>query len=163
MCVRNRSLCVLLFVFVLQVCFFFPIRNRLRAFLRLPGFRELLEHEFTRPRARDPNLLTDIYDGSAWQNFMGPPSSPCSRIGLVGCTDGFQAHASGTLSMKPLVFANFSLPPALRFKTEYMFLHMILPSNAKGPGLKKYFDFAVDVELHALYHAGIWICLINIY
>jgi hypothetical protein len=64
--------------------------------------------------------------------------------------------------MKPLVYANFSLPPALRFKTEYMFLQMILPSNAKGPGLKKYFDFAVDVELYSLYHAGIWVCLINI-
>ena len=145
------------------MCFYFPIRNRLRAFLRIPGFRQLLEHEHSRPRARDPNIMTDVYDGSAWKDFMGPPSSPCDRIGLQGCTDGFQAHTSGTLSMKPLLYANFSLPPALRFKTEFMFMHMLLPNKAKGYGLKKYFDFAADFELNSLFHTGILIILIKIY
>ena len=147
-----------------QVCFYFPIRNRLRAFLRIPGFRQLLEHEYSRPRARDDNIITDVYDGIVWKDFMGPPSSPCSRIGLQGCTDGFQAHASGSLSMKPVVWANFSLPPALRFKTEYMFMHMILPSNAKSYGQKKYFDFATTFELNSLYLTGRYLvfCLLSI-
>ena len=69
----------------------------MRAFLQLPGFRQLLEHEYRRPRARDPDIMTDVYDGSAWREFMGPPTSPCERIGLQGCTDGFQAHVSGSL------------------------------------------------------------------
>ena len=139
----------------MQVCFYFSIEDRLRAFLQIPGFRQLLEHEYSRPRARDPDIMTDVYDGSAWREFMGTPTSPCERIGLQGCTDGFQAHVSGSLSMKPVVWSNFSLPPALRFKTEYMFMHMILPSKAKAHGLKKYFDFAADFELNSLYYTGI--------
>ena len=147
-------------LYVVQICFYFPIRNRLKAFLRIPGFRQLLEHEHSRPRARDEHIMTDVYDGAAWKDFMGPPTSPCSRIALQGCTDAFQAHISGSLSMKPLVFSNFSLPPALRFKTEYMFVTMLLPTNAKSYGLKKYFDFAATFELDSLYHTGI--CLIVI-
>lgn len=149
------------FLFV-QIAFYFSIRKRLRAFLRIPGFSQLLEHEYSRPLPRDQNILTDVYDGSAWKRFMGTPSSPCSRIGLQGCTDGFQAHTSGSLSMKPVVFANLSLPPALRFKTEYMFLNMLLPSNAKSHGLKKYFDFAATFELDSLYQTGIIIILLVI-
>lgn len=137
------------------MCFYFSIRKRLRAFLRIPGFRQLLEHEHSRPRSRDENIMTDVYDGSAWKNFFGPPSSPCSRIGLQGCTDGFQAYTSGSLSIVPVVFANFSLPPALRLKTEYMFMHMLLPKNTKSYAKKKYFDFAATFELNALYHTGI--------
>lgn len=141
------------------MCFYFSIRKQLRAFLRIPGFRQLLEHEYSRPRSRDTDIMTDVYDGSVWSDFMGPPTSPCSRIGLQGCHDGFQAHVSGSLSMKPVVWANFSLPPALRLKTEYMFMHMILPSNAKGTGQKKYFDFAATSELNSLYYTGIFLLL----
>ena len=146
-----------------QVCFYFPIRARLRAFLRIPGFRRLLEYEYSRPRPHNTNIMTDVYDGSAWKDFMGPPSSPCSRIGLQGCTDGFQAHKSGSLSLKPVVYANMSLPPALRFKTEYMLLHIILPSNAKSYGQKKYFDFAATFELNSLYRTGILLIVVNIF
>ena len=143
------------------MCFYFPIRTRLSAFLRIPGFRQLLEYEYSRPRPHDANIMTDIYDGSVWKDFMGPPSSPCSRIGLQGCTDGFQAHKSGSLSLKPVMYANMSLPPALRFKTEYMMLHIILPSNAKTYGLKKYFDFAATFELNALYHTGFLLIILK--
>jgi hypothetical protein len=65
--------------------------------------------------------------------------------------------------MKPVVHANFSLPPALRFKTEYMFMHMLLPCEAHGYGLKKYFDFAVDAELYSLYHTGFLVLFVNVY
>ena len=140
-------------MFIVQRAFYFSIRERLRAFLRVSGFRELLEHERLRPRAE--NIMTDTYDSPAWKNFMGEPGSPCSRIGLQGCTDGFQAHVAGSLSMKPFMLANFSLPPALRFQTQFMFLMMLLPVNAKGYGLKKYFDFAATFELNSLYHTGV--------
>jgi len=139
--------------FVVQRAFYFSIRERLKAFLRIPGFRELLEHERLRPRA-PANIMADTYDSPAWKNFMGEPGYPCKRIGLQGCTDGFQAHVAGTLSMKPFMLANFSLPPALRFKTQFMFLMMLLPTNVKGYGLKKYFDFASTFELSSLYYKG---------
>ena len=140
-------------VFVAQRAFYYSIRERLKAFLRIPGFRQLLEHERLRPRGPG-NLMMDTYDSPSWKKFMGDPGYPCSRIGLQGCTDGFQAHVSGVLSMKPFMLANFSLPPALRFKTQFMFLMMLLPVNAKGYGLKKYFDFAANFELNSLYHTG---------
>ena len=137
----------------MQRAFYFSIRERLRAFLRISGFRDLLEHERLRPRAE--NIMTDTYDSPAWKNFMGEPTYPCSRIGLQGCTDGFQAHdVSGCLSLKPFMLANFSLPPALRFQTQFMFLMMLLPVNVKGYGFKKYFDFAASFELNSLYHTG---------
>ena len=94
------------------------------------------------------------YDSHAWKKYMGEPGCPCSRIGLQGCTDGSQAHVAGSLSMKPFMLVNFSLPPALRFKTQFMFLLMLLPVNAKGYGLKKYFDFAANFELNSLYYTG---------
>ena len=140
-------------IFVAQRAFYYSIRERLKAFLRIPGFRELLEHERLRPRGPG-NMMMDTYDSPAWQKFMGDPGYPCKRIGLQGCTDGFQAHVSGVLSMKPFMLANFSLPPALRFKTQFMFLMMLLPVNAKGYGLKKYFDFAANFELNSLYNTG---------
>ena len=57
--------------------------------------------------------------------------------------------------MSPYEFANFSLPPALRFKSEFMLLMMLLPTNVKGFALKKYYDFAAKYELNALFHQGI--------
>ncbi len=99
--------------------------------------------------------MSDIYDSRAWKQFMGKPKQPCDRIGLQGCTDGFQAFDSGTLSFKPIVFSIASLPPALRYKSEFMLLLMLLPSNAKSLGLKKYFDFAARYELNSLFTKGI--------
>ena len=129
--------------------------KRLRALLRLKQFRDMLDHEYTRPRARNPNLVSDVYDSPAWQSFMGPPQKPAKRIGLLGCSDGFQAHLAGTLSMHPVVYAILSLPPALRFKSEYMLLNMFLPTNAKAFGLKKYYDFSAGYELNYLFHKGL--------
>lgn len=144
---------ILKFLLRAQRAFYFSIRERLKAFLLIPGFKDLLEHERLRPRGPE-NIMTDTYDSHAWKKYMGEPGYPCSRIGLQGCTDGFQAHVAGSLSMKPFMLANFSLPPALRFKTQFMFLLMLLPINVKGYGLKKYFDFAAKFELDSLYYTG---------
>ena len=115
----------------------------------------MLEHEHCRAKPANPNLMTDVYDGSAWQSFMGVPSSPCDRIGLQGCSDGFQAYMSGTLSLNPVVYSILSLPPALRYLSEYMLLQMFLPTNVKGFGKKKYYDFGAKNELNQLYHKGL--------
>ena len=122
--------------------------------MKIPGFRRLLEYEFDRPRPRDPNIMYDIYDSPEWQKLMGPPTQPCGRIGLQGCTDGFQAFNSGTLGLSPIEFSNFSLPPALRFRPEFMFLLALLPTNTNTSGHKKYYDFAARYELNLLFHTG---------
>jgi hypothetical protein len=145
---------VCLLLSCVQRAFYFSLHKRLQQLLKIPGYRNLLEYEHSRPQPNDTNIMYDTCDSPAWKSFMGEPSSPCSRIGLVGCTDGFQAHGCGTLSLKPFSYANFSLPPQLRFKNEHMLLHMFLPTNVKGYGQKKYYDFAASYELHDLYHTG---------
>ena len=141
----------------LQRAFYFPLHKRLRALFRLRNFKKLLEHEHSRPR--NPSLISDVYDSPAWRSFMGVPKSPCERIGLLGCSDSFQAHNCGTLSLIPLEYVILSLPPALRFKSEYMLLSMFLPTNVKGLGQKKYYDFTAEYELNKLYHTGSFIYL----
>ena len=138
----------------LQKAFYFPLHSRLRSLLRVPGFRGLLEHEFTRPRPNNANVMADVYDCPEWQSLMGPPQSPCESIGLQGCSDGFQAHNTGSLSMKPIVYAIMSLPPALRYRSEFMMLSMLLPANAKAFGQKKYYDFSSKFEMNALFYTG---------
>lgn len=148
---RQRSL----FCFTVQRAFYFSIKERLKALFRIPGYRGLLNYEYFHFRLRSTaNIMTDIYDGTAWQTFMGPPTYPCSRIGLQGCTDGFQAYNTGSTSLKPLMFANMSLPPALRFRTKHMLLSMLLPINSKSYGQKKYYDFAAT-EFNILYQTGL--------
>ena len=134
------------------MAFYYPLQKRLKALLLIPGFRKLLDHEFTRPR--NANIMSDVYDTPAWQSFMRPPTQPCSRIGLQGCSDGFQAFNYGSLSLTPVECSIFSLPPALRFKPEFMLLLMLLPTNVKGFATKKYFDFAADYELNILFYRG---------
>ena len=147
-------ICLLFFLICVQKALYFPLYQRLRSLLRVPGFRGLLEHEYTRPQPGDPNFMYDVYDCPEWKRMMGPPASPCNRIGVQACYDGFQAHNTGSLSIKPVVYEIFSLPPALRFKTEFMLLSMLLPSNAKNVGLKKYFDFSANFELKTLFYTG---------
>ena len=137
-----------------ELAFYFPVHRRIQALLRIPAFKKMLDHEFTRPRARDPNIMSDVYDSPAWKEFMGPPSKPCRRIGLQGCTDGFQAFNCGSLGFHPIEYAILSLPPALRFKPEFMIIHMFLPNKVKGISQKKYFDFASKYELNALFCEG---------
>lgn len=137
-----------------ELAFYFPLGPRLQALLRIPGFKQMLEHEFTRPRAHDPNIMYDIYDSPAWKQYMGPPSQPCRRIGLQGCTDGFQAFNCGGYSVTPIEFAILSLPPAERFKPEFMLLLMFMPTNVKGFSQKKYFEFASN-EINALFYKGV--------
>ena len=76
--------------------------------------------------------------------------------GLQLCMDGIPAFSfAKDVSLKPVEFFNFSLPPAVRGKMENILLLMLMPSGLKGQAQKKYFDFAAKFELHELYHKGI--------
>ena len=119
----------------------------------LDVYKKMCQHEFERPR--NPDFVTDVYDTRAWQEFMGLPTLPTSRIGLLFCVDGIPAFAAGTTSLKPAEFINLSLPPAVRHKAENILLLMLLPSTLdKGQSQKKYYDFAADFELTSLASEG---------
>ena len=127
--------------------------------MRLPVYRHMLEHEFSRPRHH--SLISDLYDAPAWQTFMGPCVSPNNRIGLQFCVDGIPAFAANTLSLKPAEFVNLSLPPTERGKIENILLLMLLPSSMKGDQSKKYYDFASRYELQDLFDNGKFFALLS--
>ena len=78
---------VILFVLVIL----FIIHERLKSLLWIPVFLDLLEYEHLRSCV-PANIMEDTYDSPAWKDFMRGPGYPCKRIGLQGCTDGFQSN-----------------------------------------------------------------------
>lgn len=129
------------------------MKPKLRALLGIKKYRDMCQHEYTRPKNKD--LITDVYDGQAWSNFMGECKFPNDRIGLVSCGDGIPAFAAGTHSLKPWMHKNMSLPPGVRNKIKYMLLWMLMQEEIKAKGQRKYFDFAVEYELNELHFKGI--------
>ena len=139
--------------FLLQRVFYFPLTERLEKLLKIPAYRQALQHEFERPK--NAAYMTDVYDCPACMEFMGPATLDLKRIGWLFCVDGIPAFAAGTLSLKPAEFINLSLPPGVRSQSENILLMMLLPSSlAKGQAQKKYYDFAAAFELNDLATTG---------
>lgn len=111
-----------------------------------------MQHEKTRAKSTDANIVSDVYDCSAWQQRMGSPQND-DRIGLLMCVDGTPIYPG--CSVTPMEYQVLSLPPQLRTKTEYMLLSMVFPSSIKSGAQKKYFDFVVGVELNPLATVGV--------
>lgn len=113
----------------------------------------MLQHEYLRRKNED--LMTDVYDGQAWKDFMGECKYPVDRIGLISCGDGIPAFAAGTHSLKPWVHKVASLPPGVRNKIKYMLLWMLMHESIKAVGQRKYFNFALEYEFNELHYKGI--------
>lgn len=129
------------------------------ALLQMPCFRKLLEYEYQRAKPRSGTLMSDVYDGQAWQEFVGEPRRPVQRIVLQGCMDGFSAFQCGSLSLKPFILLNFSIAPRLRTKAEFMLLYLLVPTSLKGFAQKKFFDYVAKRELNELYETGAGCCI----
>ena len=110
-------------------------------------------HEFFRPRNRF--LMTDVYDGSAWKKFMGPPHYPIERIGLLGCGDGIPAFDNGEHSLKPWMWKNLSLAPGERSQLKNFLLWMLMDASIKAKGQRKFFDWSTKFEMEDLHKKGI--------
>ena len=136
-----------------QRVFFFPLKPKLKSLLSTKKYWEMCQHEFQRPR--NGNFMTDVYDGSAWQEFMGPCNYPNDRLGFVMCIDGIPAFSAGTKSLIPWVWGNWSLPPTHRVQLKYMLLYMLLDDSIKYEAQRKYYDFAIDYELKELHDEGV--------
>ena len=70
----------------LQRVFYFPMKRRLEALLRVPSYSKMLQHEFSRPK--NDHLMSDVYDSPAWKTFMGEAVFPNNRIGV--CCGGWR-------------------------------------------------------------------------
>lgn len=134
------------------MCWYFPLREKLRRLLSLPQFRRLLTHEFV--RKKNEEYFSDVYDAPMWSRVMGEAAGEI-RIVLQYCVDAFQAHIHGTFSVKPAEFIILSLPPELRGKTQYMLLHMLIPQHLKGQASRKYYDWAAQFEMNDLHVNGV--------
>ena len=114
-----------------ESCWYFPIRDQLRALLKSPKYRELLMHESR--RKRNPTVMSDIYDSPRWHEIAGRPTMNLERIVLQFCVDGIPAHNRKECgSVKPIQSMILSLPPWLRYQANNMLIHMILPAHLKG-------------------------------
>ena len=132
---------------------YFPLKQRLKKLFSNAKYWKMCQHEYVRPR--NANLMTDIYDAPAWQEFMGPISSPINRIGLIYCIDAFPVNSEGSKSAKPGGYMNASLPPTERSKAQNMLLQIVIPTELKEDQQKKYYDFMSKYELNELFHHGV--------
>ena len=62
-----------------QRVFYFPLKSKLQALMKLPSYKKLLQHEFERDK--NDLFFSDVYDSPAWQKFMGEVVYPNDRIG----------------------------------------------------------------------------------
>lgn len=139
---------------LLQKVFYFPLRERLVALLRVPLFRKMLEYESRRQKPHNSKIMSDVYDGQVWQEFVGSATASLERIVFQGCVDAIPAFQCGSFSLKPFMLSNFSVAPKFRMKPEFMFLYMLIPTIIKGFAQKKYFDYVAKRELNDLYETG---------
>ena len=136
-----------------EVCQYFPLRKQIEKLLGLPAFRDLLKYEHQ--RATNSAFMTDVHDSPMWAKRFGVCEGTL-RIVLQLCVDGIPAFAiKHSLSIKPVVFMNLSLPPKLRAQAAYMFLLMLIPAKLKGQAARKYYDFAAEYEMNNMHDHGI--------
>ena len=129
----------------MQVCWYFPIKEQIKALLKIGNYRKLLmyEREHRRLRKRD-DYISDIYDSPRWETVAGPLCSGrnrgLGRIVLHGCVDGVEAYAHGRqlfcATVKPLQYLVANLAPWLRYKVKHMLVHALIPAHLKGKAAK---------------------------
>ena len=136
-----------------EVAFYFPLTPKLRALLKLKGFRKLLNYEYQRPRAA--GIMSDLFDSPEWAKVMGPSTRRLTRIALVGCVDGIPCFRIGGLSLMPSEFFIANLPPEHRTKAGNMIMHMLLDSTLSSKAMRKYYQFAAKFEINQLRNVGV--------
>ena len=133
-----------------EVCWYFPLRDKLYRLTKLPQFRHLLRYQARRLRRN--RYYTDVFDSPRWHRIIG------SRRGLTivlhFCVDGIPAFSYGGLSVKPAEFLILNLPPALRSVVRNMLLFMLVPAHLKDDQARKYYDWAAT-EINDLHVRGV--------
>jgi hypothetical protein len=140
---------------MLQVCYYFPLRDQLRHMLSIRAYRDLLMFESRRPSCRDS--MSDVYDSPRWREKMGAPTETLTRIGVQYCVDGvsISSRRPAAGSFKPWQLLNLSLAPWLRYKTRHMLVQMLIPAELKSSAAAKYYDWAAEYEMNDLHLRGV--------
>ena len=104
-----------------QVCWYFPLTQQLKALLEVGNYRGLLMYEREHRRSRrDDAFMCDLYDSPRWQTLAGPLCNDArnrslARIVLHMCVDGVEAFSHGRLpsgsTVKPLQYFVGNLAP----------------------------------------------------
>ena len=137
-----------------EVCYYFPIRDQLRALLSLPNYREKLM--YPRRRLSNPHFMTDVYDSPRWKRMFGEPTDELEYIVLQVCVDGMPIfNRKEVLSSKPVQSLICNLAPWFRYKARNILILFVFPgNNFKAKQSRKYYDW-VSGEMNALYRRGV--------
>ena len=142
-----------------ELCWYFPLREQLRALLRIRAYRKLLMYEQQHRRIRRASrshYMCDIYDSSRWAKVAGPTGDRLTRVVLHACVDGCPAHGrKQAASVKPFQYFIMNLPPWLRYQLRYLLIHFLIPPHLKGQKAKKYYDWIGVNEVTPLYRIGV--------
>ena len=105
------------------------LRNSLSEILGRKGFLE--KCELWRTREVTPGLLSDIYDGAIWHDFMNykgrPYLSEPHHLALMLNCDWFQPYKQTQYSIGVIYLVILNLPRDVRFKPENILLCGIIP------------------------------------
>lgn len=137
-------------------CFLYlPLEEQLKTLFAQPEVARLLNHRFE--REKNPDSVTDIYDGAAYQELSSSPYSPLSsphNISLTFSCDGVPVFdGSGKYSIWPLLCIINEFPILERQK------HVMLCGLWFGknkPNMNTFLEPFVEETLHLQDHGFHW-------
>ena len=123
------------------------IISQLESILQRTGIPELCEQ--WRRREVLESVLSDVYDGEVWKNFMWSDGNPFFSVerhsGLMLNVDWFQPFKRRSdYSVGVIYFVIMNLPRSERFKFENVILGGIIPSLESEPKLHTFLEPCVD-------------------
>ena len=92
-------------VLLLQVCWYFPLKEQIGRLIKIPAYRELLMYE--QKHRTNVGVMCDIYDSPRWAKIVGPIGDRLERIVVHVAVDGVPAfgrkNCQNISSVKPII------------------------------------------------------------
>lgn len=141
----------------------FSLKDYVGGLLSRPGFEDKMDASFE----RCDDVMCDVSDGDFFRNFKGPDGLAFKSTALEGryafslCVDFFNPFSNKQAGKKYSVgiisLVCLSLPAAMRYKPENMFLAGIIPGPNEPPTdtINHYLRPLVD-DLKIFWNPGIW-------
>jgi hypothetical protein len=95
-----------------EVFYFLPFKPRLRKLLESKLLPKIFD--FNEYRSKDPNIISDVYDGSIWQLFESRMEINERLIGVELSWDGTNPFIHGTKSIWPVFCSILNFPSNVR-------------------------------------------------
>jgi hypothetical protein len=130
-----------------EAYYYLPCKPRLRTLLESTLLPKLFD--FNEYRIKDPNIISDVYDGSIWQLFESRMGTNERLIGVELSWDGTNPFIHGTQTIWPVFCSILNFPSNVR-GIMHSGMHMI----ALDTGDQAVWDPIVE-EFHDLWSNGI--------